>query len=244
MATSEPLRVLVTGANRGLGLSLVKNYLSRGAQVISWCRKPSEELKNLKGTKIMEGVDVTNLAAVREAAACLDAPIDILINNAGILSEEYLDSLDFDSMMQQYDVNTLGPLRVVSSCLPKLHDGSKVVMISSGWGSIGAGGSGPYGYRVSKAALNMVVKSLSVDLQAKGVIVSGQSQGNSAWLDSVLFVRQVAALCPGLVDTDLNLWGGGKTPDDAAENIIERIVKLEKAGTGSFLGTRSNIIPW
>lgn len=174
MATAAPaaLRIAVTGANRGLGLGLVKQYLKGGAKVYAMCRQPSPALKETSAV-IVDGVDVASQEDVEAAAKRIPAPLDVLINNAGILTRESnLDNLDFDDLERHLKVNSVGPLRVTKAFLEHMKKGSKVIIISSGWGSIGGGGPGPYAYRISKAAANMVGKVLADDLAKRGVSVS------------------------------------------------------------------------
>ena len=150
------LTVVITGANRGIGLELARQYAADGAKVIAVVRCPSEPLQGL-GVSIVEGIDVGQDVAVEQLGqqAATLPPIDVLINNAGILNSESLPAPDFDRMRQQFEVNALGPLRVTTALRPQLAAGSKVVLITSRMGSITDNSSGGmYGYRSSKAALN------------------------------------------------------------------------------------------
>jgi len=129
-------RVLVTGANRGIGLELCRQLSTRGDEPVAVCRQSSAALEALN-IQVIEGIDV----AVAEGAKALsshlaDLPLDWLINNAGILSVSSLDNLDFEGMERQFRVNTLGPLRITSALLPNLSAGSKVGIVTSRMGSI------------------------------------------------------------------------------------------------------------
>src|SRR5690554_3784189 len=148
--------VLVTGANRGIGLEFCRQYQQQGHQVIGVCRNKSQELEAL-GVEVIEGVDVTNPGDLDQLKQKLAGrTIDLLINNAGLLHQETLDNMNWEQIQRQFEVNTLGPLRVTHSLLDNLKEGSKVALITSRMGSIQDNGSvGSYGYRMSKAALKI-----------------------------------------------------------------------------------------
>src|SRR5262249_28330036 len=149
---------VITGANRGIGLEITRQLAARGEQVFAACRSSSKELDGLgKGVKVIGGGDVTSPEAADKIRAALGGrTIDVLFNNAGILVPGGLDSLDLDIIRKQFEVNAVGPLRLTKGLLDKLPSGSKVGIVSSRAGSIGDNGSGGlYGYRMSKAALNM-----------------------------------------------------------------------------------------
>ncbi|MDH3485908.1 MAG: SDR family NAD(P)-dependent oxidoreductase, partial [Myxococcales bacterium] len=148
--------VLITGANKGIGLELSRQLSTRGDQVIAVCRTASAELEALE-VRSFEGVDVTDRGALQAVSQELgDTRIDVLINNAGIFEEESFDDLDFDRIRKQFEVNALGALLVTGIMQHHLAPGSKIILITSRMGSIGDNGSGGYyGYRMSKAALNM-----------------------------------------------------------------------------------------
>ena len=157
--------VVVTGANRGIGLEFCRQLKERGEQVIALCRSSSEALDAL-GVRVVTGVDVSDQASLDTFAASLgDEKIDILINNAGILKRETLEEMDYDTIFKQFEVNSVGPLRVTHTLLPHLSEGAKVALVTSRMGSIADNTSGSrYGYRMSKAALNMAGVSLAHDL--------------------------------------------------------------------------------
>ena len=218
-------KVIVTGGNRGIGLQLCIQLHARGDEVIAVCRSSSQELSQL-GVRVIEGIDVSdgdNVTALANELA--GESIDILINNAGILRSDKLESVDYDVMLEQYRVNTLGPLRVTQALLPNLHDGSKVAIVTSRVGSIEDNSSGNnYGYRVSKTAVNMVGMNLSHDLKAKGIAV--------------------ILLHPGYVRTDMTGGGGGTSPEDSAKGLIERIDELDLENTGGFWHAEGYRLPW
>lgn len=153
--TLQPPTVLITGANRGVGLALAAHYRDEDWQVIGVCRQSSDELERV-ADRVIEGIDVTKPEDVERLARALDGQrLDLLINNAGLLRDESLDQLDFDSIREQMEINAYAPLRVCEALLPLMQDGSKIANITSRMGSIADNDSGGrYGYRASKAALN------------------------------------------------------------------------------------------
>ena len=155
-------RVLITGANRGIGLEMTRQLAARGAQVLAACRRPSEALRRLD-VQVIDDVDVTAASAgERLRAAVGDAGLDLLIHNAGLLTRETLDDLDLDRVRRQLEVNALAPLRLTAELRDRLGRGSKVALVTSRMGSIADNTSGGmYGYRMSKAALNMAGRSLA-----------------------------------------------------------------------------------
>ena len=217
-------KVLVTGCNRGIGLQLCIQLKNRGDEVIGVCRSASPELSAL-GIRVIEGVDVTDADNVAALAQTLEGePIDILINNAGILRSDRLGNIDYDVMLEEYRVNTLGPLRVTEALIPNLHDRSKVAIVSSRVGSIEDNSSGNnYGYRASKVAVNMVGTNLRHDLEPKGIAI--------------------ALLHPGLVATEMT-GGRGIPPAEAARGLIQRIDDLGMENTGGFWHAEGYRLPW
>ncbi len=217
-------KILITGANRGIGLELSKQLLSRGDEVIAVCRTASEELQSLK-LRVIEGIDVCTDQSISSLQSQLgDEKLDWLINNAGILSVESLDSLDFGTMEQQFRVNALGPLRTTAGLLQNLPSGSKVGIVTSRMGSIEDNTSGSYyGYRMSKAAVNMAGMSLARDLKDRGVAV--------------------ALLHPGMVATDMT-GGRGVPTEHSAAGLIQRMEALDLATTGSFWHAEGEQLPW
>ena len=217
--------VLVTGANRGIGLALTRQFTARGDRVIGVCRKSSEALEQT-GARVEAGVDVTDQAAVQALAKRLgDERIDVLVANAGILERDALDPLDLDAIRRQFEVNALGPLIVVRAMRDRLAEGAKVGLMTSRMGSMADNGSGGYyGYRASKAALNAIGKSLSIDLAPRGV--------------------SVVLLHPGYVATDMVGGSGDVTPEQAATQLIARIDALTPAQTGTFQHANGTALPW
>ena len=216
--------IVITGANRGIGLEIARQCVDRGDEVIAVCRKSNEELDALD-IRVIDGVDVTSDESVARLASQLDGTrIDYLVNNAGILERTSLDHLDFNSMERQFRVNSIGPLRVTAALRPNLGVGSKVFIITSRMGSIDDNTSGgSYGYRMSKAAVNIVGKSLSVDLKEAGIAVF--------------------LLHPGWVATDMTGQTGIEV-QESASGLIKRMDTLDMSDTGSFWHQEGYQLPW
>ncbi len=217
--------VLITGANRGIGLSLTKHYTQLGSTVHAVCRQSSSALAET-GATVVDGVDVSSaqdITQLQHQVAGIN--FDLLINNAGILRDEVLGHIDYATIERQFAVNALGPLRVTEALASQLNDGSKVAMITSRMGSVADNSSGGrYGYRMSKAALNIAAVSLAHDLKATGVAV--------------------AVIHPGLVGTDMIGGYGNVTPDQAAGRIAERIDSLSLQNSGTFWHADGEVLPW
>lgn len=217
--------VLVTGANRGIGLSLCKLYQSLGYQVYAACRQSSEALDNL-GVTIISGIDVIQEDAGYKLALALGgSKLDLLINNAGILRNDVLGKLNRDQIRDQFETNALAPLMITEALLNNLKEGSKIGIITSRMGSIEDNTSGGrYGYRMSKVALNIAGKSLAQDLKPRGIAL--------------------AMLHPGLVSTDMISVRGDITPDEAAERLAHRLDLLDLTTTGTFWHSNGDVLPW
>ena len=147
-----------------------------------------------------------------------------MINNAGVLSVETLADLNLDGIRRQFEVNALGPIRATVALLPNLKRGATVAIVSSRIGSLGDNGSGGYyGYRMSKAAVNMAGVNLAHDLRERGI--------------------SVAILHPGLVATDMT-EGEGIPPAEAAAGLIARIDASTLENTGTFWHANGEVLPW
>ncbi|SFC20303.1 Short-chain dehydrogenase [Marinospirillum celere] len=220
-----PQTAVITGANRGIGLELARHYAGQGYEVVGVCRQTSDELQAI-ATQIIEGVDVTQAEGIAEIITELNGKkVDLLINNAGLLADESLGKLDFDSIRSQMEVNAYAPLRVTEALLPNLQKGSKLALITSRMGSIADNDSGGrYGYRASKAALNAFGKSLAMDLKPEGIAV--------------------ALLHPGYVKTRMVNFGGLISPEEAAKGLAARIESLNLETTGSFWHSNGDELPW
>jgi len=215
---------VVTGANRGLGLELCRQ-LKGNVDVVAACRKPSSELKKLE-IEVLEGLDVTQSNAAQQLVSRLRGrKIDLLIHNAGILRSESLKDFNPQSIREQIEVNSIAPLVLSVGLIPHMAENSKVAMITSRMGSIGDNDSGGhYGYRMSKAALNMAARSLSIDLKDEKI--------------------SVYAVHPGFVRTDMTDHKGHLDPDQAAKNILKVIEKLTPQDSGSFWHSNGEPLPW
>jgi NAD(P)-dependent dehydrogenase (short-subunit alcohol dehydrogenase family) len=216
--------VLITGCNRGIGLELCRQYLERGDKVLAVCRHASDELR-ATAARVIEGVDVSDDAGVAKLAGeVADEPIDILVNNAGILRGDSLENVSYEDMLEQYRVNTIGPLRVTRALLGNLGEGAKVAIVTSRVGSIDDNGSGNnYGYRCSKTAVNMVGVNLHHDLSPHGI--------------------SVMLLHPGFVATEMT-GGTGISAVDSAAGLIARLDDLGPDKSGTFWHAEGYELPW
>lgn len=217
--------VVITGANRGIGLEMARLWHARGERVIAVCRAPSQALSDL-GVEIVEGIDVTrpeDIDTLRQKLA--NEQIDLLYNNAGILTDESLDNPNWDQILRQFEVNALGPLRVTHALLDRMSKNGKVGVMTSRMGSVADNTSGGrYGYRMSKAALNAAGKSLAMDLKPRGIAV--------------------AILHPGFVQTEMTGNQGNLKPEEAAERLIQRLDELNLDNTGTFWHSDGSVLPW
>jgi NAD(P)-dependent dehydrogenase (short-subunit alcohol dehydrogenase family) len=219
--------VVITGANRGIGLALAQRFADRGDHVIAVCRESSDELDAL-GVRVESGIDVAARASLDELAGRLDGvDIDVLVNNAGVMRSTDLDAIEeqLDDFRLQFEVNSLAPLRVVSALSGRLVRGAKVAIVTSRMGSIADNDSGGhYGYRMSKAAVNMAGRSLAVDLKPRGIAVG--------------------LLHPGYVRTGMTGHSGFCDPDEAAAGLVARIDELSPETSGGFWHANGETLPW
>lgn len=222
--------VLVTGANRGLGLEFARQYAADGWRVIATCRNPQDapELNDIAGDISVRGLDValpqqiTGLAMELEGTA-----VDVLINNAGTLTSNHFGSIDYDAWRAELEVNLLAPVRIAEAFADHVaaSDQKKLVSISSQLGSIANNTSGGhYSYRTSKAALNMAMRSLAADLAGKGIIA--------------------AALSPGWAQTDMGGPSATITPADSVSGMRAVIERLDDSMRGGFYEYTGNELPW
>jgi NAD(P)-dependent dehydrogenase (short-subunit alcohol dehydrogenase family) len=223
--------LLITGANRGIGLELTRQYAAEGWNVIACARKPEQaaELKAVKGQVSVEALDVTDYAAVdRLAAQYRNTAIDLLINNAGIYGNRNpaLGIADYDDYLKVLQVNAVAPMKVALALLPALQRASdaKIATVSSRMGSIGASSGGSYVYRASKAAINAAMHSLALDLKPSGITC--------------------ILLHPGWVKTDMGGQGADITPQVSASGIRNVIARTTLNDTGKFYNYDGSDIPW
>jgi len=221
--------VVVTGANRGLGLELAKQFAVAGADVVGTAREPeaATELAAL-GVRILQ-LDVSDDASVAAFAKALgDSPIHLLINNAGMSGRSLIDEVTHVELVRRiFDVNTLGPMRVTDALLPNLiaADGAFIVNMSSRLGSLTENTSGGYhGYRESKAALNMYSRSLAADHRDEGIIA--------------------IAVSPGWVRTDMGGPEAPLSPEESISGLRSVIEGLSPESSGKFLNHDGTELEW
>lgn len=223
--------LLITGANRGIGLELTRQYAAAGWSVIACARRPGEarDLNAVSGKVSVEALDVTDYGAVdRLAAKYQDQAVDLLINNAGIYGSRNpsLSIADFDEYLKVLQVNAVAPMKVALAMLPALKKakGAKIATISSRMGSIESSGGGSYVYRASKAAINAAMHALALDLKPSGI--------------------GCILLHPGWVKTDMGGSGADITPQVSASGIRAVIARATPADTGRFFNYDGGTIPW
>lgn len=219
--------IVITGANRGIGLALARLYRDRGDAVIAVCRQSSGELDAL-GLRVESGIDVTDGASLTDLAGRLSGvDIDVLINNAGVMRPTGFDDIEeqLDAYRLQFEVNSLAPLRVTRALLEHLGQGARVAIITSRMGSIADNDSGGhYGYRMSKTAVNMGGVSMALELKARGIAVG--------------------LLHPGYVKTDMTGNTGHVDTEESAGGLIRRIDELSLETTGSFRHANGEDLVW
>lgn len=238
--------VLITGANRGIGLALAQTYLTDGAKVIATCRHPAEaaELHQLQKDHqelSIEQLEVTQDASRKALAAKLgNTAIDILINNAGIYSgmgahidaltedkSQELGSIDKDAWMDVLRTNSIAPVMLSQELLANLENGKekKIIMMTSEMASIkGMKRSGDIAYRTSKTILNAATKSIALHLQLKGYLV--------------------AAIHPGWVRTRMGSDQATHSVEESANSMMSTIAKLSAKDTGSYADLNGEVMPW
>ncbi len=223
-------KVLITGASRGIGLALVKEFLNSGFYVFAACRSPAKakELSSLADahtdTMTVLEMDVTSDESVRDAFDKVSTGtdgLDVLVNNAGIKAGELahtLEEIEFDDFHRSFETNSVGPVRVTRAFLPLLEKSgnARVVNISSGLGAIEkqSGGIPSYVYGVSKAALNFLTKTMGLELVERGITV--------------------AALTPGWVRTSMGGQNADLAPEESAQDMVDTIKKLTPQHSGKW----------
>ncbi len=219
-----PQTYLITGANRGIGQAMAHQLLDAGHTVIAACRREPSDLIARGATFVP--CDVTKQQDVDALADALQpGEVDVAILNAGILRADSLQSLDFDAMREQFEVNALGPLRVAAAIAPKLEEGALIALTSSRMGSIEDNTSGGYyGYRTSKTALNSIAMSLSRDLAEDGI--------------------GVLVLHPGFVQTDMTGGRGEVDATTSARGMLARIEEGQRPGPARFRHANGRELPW
>jgi len=230
-------RVLITGANRGLGLAFTAESLARGHRVFATCRHPDEadDLQAMKPDDperlTVLRLDVTDEASIDASARTVqsrEGGLDLLINNAGVNpGGERPGNLKADTMLHTFHVNSVGPMLVAQRCLDLLRasDDAKILNISSILGSLARKSrGGGYSYSSSKAALNMLTRALALDLESDQIIV--------------------VAIHPGWVQTDMGGSGAPLRPAESARGVLDVADDLTLADTGSFHTYDGRQLPW
>jgi len=232
---------LVTGANRGLGLELVRQYSAEGWAVLACCREPAaatglRSLADETGRVDLHALDVSDLEATDALAARLHGrPIDVLVANAGIYSVapgrrddagQRLGDMDFAAWERVLRVNTLAPFKLAEAFADSVaaSEHKKIAIVTSGMGSIGSTPGGFYAYRSSKAAVNMVGASLARDLSTRGVLV--------------------ALLSPGWVRTRMGGPSAELSPEESVRGMRARIAELDADRSGRFQSWDGSERPW
>jgi NAD(P)-dependent dehydrogenase (short-subunit alcohol dehydrogenase family) len=226
-------QVLITGANRGIGLEFARQYAEAGWKVIACCRDLKQaaglqELVNTYPDIKAYALDVADFAAIEALAAELrDVKIDVLINNAGVYPHSDMDHADPEQWLHAFKVNSMAPFKMATAFAPNLAAGQlkKLVTLSSKMGSLDDNTSGgSYIYRTSKVAANMVMKSLAIDLKAYGI--------------------SVAALHPGWVQTEM---GGPDALIDTRASVsgLRKVIEhLNLENSGQFIAYDGKVINW
>lgn len=227
---------LVTGANRGIGLSLAEAIIQRGDRVVAAVRDPfklPDLLKTAaKNRCAVVGLDIADARSVARAAAAVDEPIHALINNAGVSGERSgtTAGMDAEAALATFSINALGPLRVAQAFLPHLRRAgdARILNVSTQMASLTgpghAGRADRMAYRASKAALNKITQGLASDLRADGI--------------------PVVAVHPGWVRTDMGGSGADLTPADSAKALLKIADGLTAADSGRFLRWDGSDHPW
>lgn len=233
MTEAQHKTLLITGANRGIGLEYVRQYAAAGWQVIACCRAPAtadalNALAQQYASIRVEALDVADFVAIRRLAASLQTtPIHVLINNAGVYPESAFGQTDDDAWLHAFKVNSMSTLKLAEAFMPHLvkAGGAKLVAMTSKMGSIEDNSSGgEYIYRSSKTALNMVVKSLAIDLTKYGVAV--------------------ALLHPGWVKTDMGGPHGLIDVQTSVNGLRQVIADLSLEDSGKWVAYDGKPIPW
>lgn len=227
---------LITGANRGLGLEFARQYAADGWHVYATCRDPNSasELRRLADASDHKmqilALDVTDLDNVKAAAAELEGQaIDLLLNNAGVGGPrgQTIGNIDYDAWEKVLNVNTMGALRVSEAFVDHVARSEQklIVTLTSGMGSIADNTSGGFfAYRSSKAAVNMVMRSLAIDLAPRGITC--------------------VVINPGWVQTDMGGPHGNQTPAESVTKLRSLIENLGPGHSGKFVNHDGREYPW
>ena len=221
--------VVIVGADRGIAAGLVREYNSRGDTLTAICLHDSEHWQS-EGVQVVPHTDVTSDAAVQRMASQLgDTTIDVLIHVAGVGATDRWGQFDFDAMLSHYNLNALGPLRVVNALSENLAEGAKVGIVTSRMGSIGDNESGRmYSYRMSKAAANMLGVNLYHQFRPRNIFVM--------------------LLHPGTVASDMTKgaknWDSFTTPEESAAGLARQLDALGPDTPPEFHHQDGTLLPW
>ncbi|MEJ0028690.1 MAG: SDR family oxidoreductase [Rhizomicrobium sp.] len=226
--------ILITGANRGIGLEFVRQYAAEGADIIAGCREPDRAdalnalVKTARNVRVA-AVDVADPKSVASLKADLgDTPIDILINNAGVGGprEPAKGIIDAEAWLQVFAVNSVAPVTVAAAFHDNLKAGTdkKLVTITSQLGSIANHSGGAYPYHASKAAVNSFMRGLSKEWARDGIAVG--------------------IFHPGWVQTDMGGASATLTPPESVEGLRARIAELTLKNSGTFRDYAGKDLPW
>lgn len=231
--------ILITGANRGLGLEFARQYIESGHRVLATCREPrkADALKKLHARHAdllsilpLDVADEASIETTARAAGDHMEKLDILINNAGIGIWKSFEEQEMEELVEVFKTNAAGPLLVAKYFLPLLSKGERPLLanITSGYGSINLrdeyGTAGSYSYNSSKAALNMIGKMLAFELKPRGIIVILQS--------------------PGWVRTDMGGQGAELTVEQSVASMIKIFDRANMADSGKFYDRTGSETPW
>lgn len=223
--------VLVTGANRGLGLEFTRQYAADGWRVHATCRDKSDaaDLLSVEGDVVVHQIDVTDGPGIETLAADIgDEPIDVLANNAGVLEPwpSKFGNTDYEGWMNAFRVNSAAPLRLSERFVDQVaRSEAKIIFaVTSHLGSIAGNSGGMYAYGSTKAALNSVMKSLALDVAERGI--------------------RVAVFHPGWARTRMGGPGAAVDPVDSVAGIRKTLADLKPEESGTFFNYDGAELPW
>ena len=229
----KPHQVLITGANRGLGLEFTQQYAADGWNVLACCRHPQsaldlQALAKVNANITIQPLDVADFLQIDALALQLKAAsIDVLINNAGVYPASSFGDTNYEAWAEGFKVNSMAPLKMAEAFVQHLTRGQlkKIATLSSKMGSLDDNTSGEsYSYRSSKTAVNMVMKSLSIDLKPHGI--------------------SVVTLHPGWVQTDMGGSNALISAHTSVSGLRKVIESLSLESTGKFIAYDGKAIPW